>query len=139
MMPPISAWLELDGSPKNHVIRFQVIAPVSPASTMSSVTAVGIDDPLRDRGGNLDRDERPEEVEDGGHGDGRAGGESFGRYARGDRVRRVVEAVREVEEERDDHDGDELDVQLGYVPLTRMFATTFAAVSQASRARSSAS
>ena len=38
-IPPISAWLELDGRPKNHVTRFHVIAPTRPASTMSSVIA----------------------------------------------------------------------------------------------------
>jgi hypothetical protein len=36
-MPPISAWLELDGRPKYHVIRFQVIAPTSPARMIFSV------------------------------------------------------------------------------------------------------
>ncbi len=36
-MPPISAWLELDGMPRYQVMRFQVIAPTSPASTTSSV------------------------------------------------------------------------------------------------------
>jgi hypothetical protein len=29
--PPISAWLELDGSPATHVIRFHAIAPSRPA------------------------------------------------------------------------------------------------------------
>ena len=33
----LSHWLELEGSPKNHVIRFQVIAPTRPAMTTSSV------------------------------------------------------------------------------------------------------
>ena len=41
MIPPISAWLELDGRPRYHVIRFQVIAPTSPASTTLSVIASG--------------------------------------------------------------------------------------------------
>ena len=36
MMPPISAWLELDGNPRYHVTRFQVIAPTSPARMMSA-------------------------------------------------------------------------------------------------------
>ncbi len=40
-MPPISAWLELDGSPRNQVTRFQLIAPTRPASTTLSVTASG--------------------------------------------------------------------------------------------------
>ena len=30
-IPPISAWDELDGRPKYHVIRFQAIAPDQPA------------------------------------------------------------------------------------------------------------
>ena len=38
-MPPISAWLELDGSPTSQVTRFHVIAPTSPAITTSSVIA----------------------------------------------------------------------------------------------------
>ncbi len=37
--PPISAWLELDGRPRYHVTRFQVIAPTSPARTTFSVIA----------------------------------------------------------------------------------------------------
>ena len=40
-MPPMSAWLELDGSPRSHVTRFQVIAPTSPARMTLSVTASG--------------------------------------------------------------------------------------------------
>ncbi len=38
-MPPISAWLELEGSPTNQVTRFQVIAPTSPARMTFSVIA----------------------------------------------------------------------------------------------------
>ena len=38
-MPPMSAWLELDGSPAYQVIRFHVIAPTRPARTTSSVIA----------------------------------------------------------------------------------------------------
>jgi hypothetical protein len=30
-MPPMRAWLELDGRPRNHVMRFHVIAPTRPA------------------------------------------------------------------------------------------------------------
>ena len=39
IMPPIRAWLELDGSPTNQVMRFHVIAPTRPAMTISSVIA----------------------------------------------------------------------------------------------------
>ncbi len=35
----MSAWLELDGSPRNHVTRFHVIAPTRPARMTLSVTA----------------------------------------------------------------------------------------------------
>ena len=45
-MPPISAWLELDGSPMNHVTRFHVIAPTSPARTTLSVIASGLTIPF---------------------------------------------------------------------------------------------
>src|SRR6476659_6867046 len=44
--PPISAWLELDGSPRYQVTRFQVIAPTSPARMMSSVIPSGSTMPL---------------------------------------------------------------------------------------------
>jgi len=37
-IPPIRAWEELDGSPKSHVTRFQVMAPTSPAKAIVSVT-----------------------------------------------------------------------------------------------------
>jgi hypothetical protein len=36
-IPPIKAWLELEGRPRYQVIRFQVIAPTRPARTISSV------------------------------------------------------------------------------------------------------
>ena len=45
-MPPMSAWLELDGRPRYHVTRFHVIAPTSPASTTFSVIASGSTMPL---------------------------------------------------------------------------------------------
>ena len=34
MSPPIRAWLDDDGMPSRHVIRFQVIAPTRAAATM---------------------------------------------------------------------------------------------------------
>ena len=40
-MPPMSAWLELDGRPRYQVIRFQVIAPTRPARTTSRVITSG--------------------------------------------------------------------------------------------------
>ena len=62
--------------------------------------------------------------------------------ARRDRVRRVVKAVREVEEEGNDHNCDEgqvLDAPPSQAFFMTMLAITFAAVSQASSARSSPS
>src|SRR3954451_14552095 len=37
--PPISAWEELEGSPKYQVTRFQAIAPINPAKTIVGVIA----------------------------------------------------------------------------------------------------
>ena len=39
-IPPISAWEELEGSPKYQVIRFQAIAPTRPAKITVGVIAV---------------------------------------------------------------------------------------------------
>ncbi len=44
--PPINAWLELDGRPMYQVMRFQAMAPTSPASTTLSVIAEGSTTPL---------------------------------------------------------------------------------------------
>ena len=46
MTPPISAWLELEGNPRYHVTRFQVIAPTRPARRMSRVITSGSTIPL---------------------------------------------------------------------------------------------
>ena len=62
--PPISACDELDGRPKYQVARFQAIAPIRPAKTTSVVIALGVDDALGDRRGDLQRDERADEVQD---------------------------------------------------------------------------
>src|SRR5215216_6403954 len=40
-MPPMRAWLELDGRPRYHVMRFHVIAPTRPAKTIFRVIAPG--------------------------------------------------------------------------------------------------
>ena len=138
-MPPISAWLELEGSPTNQVMRFHVIAPTSPASTMFERDRVLVDDPLRDRRRDRDRDERAGEVEHGRARDRRARAQRTRRDARRDRVGGVVEAVGEVEEQRDRDDGPEHEhpSSASYAFLTTMFAIVFAAVSQQSSARSS--
>jgi hypothetical protein len=63
-----------------------------------------VDDPGRDGCRDFERVERAGEVENGGDEHGRSRRERLRGDARGDRVRRVVEAVREVEEERDGDD-----------------------------------
>ena len=45
-MPPIRACEDDDGSPSHHVTRFQAIAPISPANTVSSVIEVESTMPL---------------------------------------------------------------------------------------------
>ena len=71
---------------------------------------VGVDDPLGDGCRDLEGDERADEVENGRHGDGGPRGERPGRHARRDRVGRIVEAVREVEEQCDRDHGEEREV-----------------------------
>jgi len=39
--PPIRAWDDEVGSPSHQVVRFHAIAPISPANTTASLTAVG--------------------------------------------------------------------------------------------------
>ena len=72
---------------------------------------LGTDDSLRDRGRHLERDERPGEVQDRRTDDGGTRRQRSRRDARCDRVRSVVEAVREVEEERHHDDCDEREIQ----------------------------
>ena len=106
--PPISACEELEGSPKYHVIRFQVIAPIrpgehdlrrviTPESTIPFATVAAtsseMNAPTKLRmAAQRDRDARRDRA----------------RRDRGrDDVRRVVESVGEVERERrhdDDHE-----------------------------------
>ena len=65
------------------------------------------DDGVGHRQGHRDGQERSDEVEDRGQGDGGLGLEGTGRDGGGHRVAGVVEAVGEVEAERDDHDEDQ--------------------------------
>ena len=77
--PPMSACEELDGSPKYHVTRFQVIAPISPAKITVVVDELGVDDAAGHGGGDLDRDERADEVQDRRQADGGLRRERAGR------------------------------------------------------------
>ena len=52
----MSACEELDGSPKNQVMRFQTIAPINPPRMTFASTNDDVDHPLADRA----RDRRPD-------------------------------------------------------------------------------
>ena len=105
--PPISAWLLLDGMPSPHVMTFQTIAPDQRAEDDAAVDDAGADDARADglRDVQAEHGER-DEIEEGrpDHGDLRA--QHARRDDRGDRVRGVVQAVQEIEHQRD---GDEAD------------------------------
>ena len=103
-MPPISAWLELEGRPRYHVIRFQVIAPTRPARTTSSVMTSGSTIPFAMVAATSNETNAPATFRIAAASDGGPRRDRARRDARRDRVGRVVEAVREVEEERDDDD-----------------------------------
>ncbi len=61
--PPISACEELDGRPKYHVVRFQAIAPISPAITITRrMRAVARTDRVGDGVGDLLPQEGADEV-----------------------------------------------------------------------------
>ena len=62
--PPISACDDDDGRPSHHVIRFQMIAPITAASTVCSRREVRVDDPLADGRRDRGRHERAGEVRD---------------------------------------------------------------------------
>ena len=99
--PPNSACDELVGSPKYHVIRFQMIAPMSPARITENVTTSRSTIPEPDRlGDGGAEEERRDEVEERGPGDRLARRE----HARGDdggnRIGGVVKAVDEIENQR---------------------------------------
>ena len=96
----------------------------------------GGDDALADGLGDLLTDQGADQVHDSCHGDGHAQAQGARGYRGGDRVRRVVETVGEVEGEGDDDDRDEQDHQLC---LRTMPSTILATCSHSSMADSSVS
>ena len=101
-MPPISACDELDGMPRHQVIRFQAIAPISAPKTTWWSTTPGCDDPLADRRSDAQmKDEDRDDVEERREDDRLLRLQHAGRDDGGDRVRRIVKAVHEVERERE--------------------------------------
>ena len=96
--PPISAWDELDGSPKNQVTMFQAIAPSRPAKT-SRRDRLRVDEALRDRAATSSEMNAPTKLSSD------AKRRRRGLIARVEiavaiDVRGVVEPVREIERER---------------------------------------
>ena len=105
--PPISAWLDELGMPSRHVIRFQVIAPIRAAATMTWPAASGgLRRARRDRDGDRRAGQRPDEIGRRRHEDRLLRLERPGRDRGRDRVRGVVEAVDVVEDDGQ-HDDDE--------------------------------
>ncbi len=107
MIPPISACDELDGIPRNHVVRFQMMPPASPANTTVSVTRPVLTSPLAIVAATLSERKAPTRLSTPGQRDGdfrrkRAGGDGCGH-----RVAGVVESVGEVESECGDDDQDQ--------------------------------
>ncbi len=105
--PPISACDELDGSPSRQVSRFQAIAPISAASTVFVVARFASMIPWPTVFATAVVTKAPARFATDAIAHGHPGRERPRRDGGGDGVRRVVEAVREVEPERDDDDDDE--------------------------------
>ena len=107
-MPPISAWLDDDGMPEipgENVPDDR--ADQAREDDLERDVALR-DDALGDRRRNADREERADEIEDGGHSHGHARTQCAGRNRRGHRVRGVVKAVGEIEPQgRHDHDHEQ--------------------------------
>ena len=128
-MPPISACDELDGMPNHQVTTFQEIAPISAPKTTWWSTTPGSTMPLPTVAAtfrwktkiattlkNAANDDRLLRLQHAGRDDG------------GDRVRRVVKAVHEVERERQrDQQRDDPERDLGRChadPIAQEFSRT---------------
>ena len=113
MRPPKSAWLDDDGSPSNHVTMFHTIAPMRPAKMSSGVISTPpgpslMMPPEMVMATSVERN-APTRFRMAASADGDLRAQRARRDGRRHRVGRVVEAVREVEEERqrDDQHDDE--------------------------------
>ena len=99
--------------PLSQVTTFQNIAPTSAPNTTAGRDQVLVDQALADRVGDLvqlgqgERQEVGREVEEGGEGDRLDRAEQLGRDHRGDRIGGVVQAVEEIERQREDDQADE--------------------------------
>ena len=107
--PPTSACDDDDGRPSLHVKRFQAIAPKSAARISCGVTRPGsvLIRPSPTVFATFVDVNAPTKFMIAAISDRDPGRQGTGRDRRGDGVRRVVEAVREVERQRDDDDHDQ--------------------------------
>ena len=116
-----------------------MIAPTSPASTICRVITSGLTIPLATVAATSIDTNAPAKLRNAALITASLG-ERARVGARGDRVRRVMEAVRKVKEQRNRHGGDKSgQIQGRYAFFTKMFPMTLAAVSQASITSSNAS
>ena len=100
--PPTRAWDEDDGMPASQVTMFQTIAPISAPKISRSVTTCDRDDAGADGVGDVQAEEQEgDEVEERRPGDGVARRQHPGGDDGGDGVGGVVQAVQEVERQRD--------------------------------------
>ena len=112
MIPPTSAWLDEEGMPLSQVTTFQNIAPTSAPNTTDGRDQILVDQALADRVGDRvqlrpgERQEIGGEVEEGGEGHRLDRAEQLGRDHRGDRIGGVVQAVQEIERQRQDDQSD---------------------------------
>ncbi len=104
MTPPISACEELDGMPNSQVMRFQMIAPASPANTTVSVTRPVSTRPLAIVAATLSDRNAPTRFSAADSADGDLRVQRPGGDGRRHRVGGVVEAVGEVEGQPGDDD-----------------------------------
>ena len=108
--PPTSACDDDEGRPRRHVSRFHPIAPISAASSTCALTNPGVVliSPPPTVCATFVDENAPTKFITAAISDRLAGAERAGRDRRGDGVGGVVEAVREVERERDRDDDDQL-------------------------------
>ena len=117
---------------------FQAIAPTSAANTTCGVDDVGADDARADRLGDMQAEEQEgDEVEERGPEHGILRPQHARRDDGGDGIRCVVQAVQEVEEQRDADQADEKRKGEGRRPSAQTFSITMPLISLATSSKRS--
>ena len=113
--PPINACELEDGMPSAQVIRFHTITPTSAAKITAAWMNQGLDDPRADGVGNVKPEHRKrDEIEERGPGHRIFRAQHPRRHDGRYRVRGIVQAVEEVEQQRNtDQDGEPREAQCG--------------------------